>query len=401
MTPPEPSGGELSWLLDILGAHRAGAGGTAADYPLAVVPNAARPRLLIPAGARKPAATATRARDFGVPARTRVARQALALGLRLGVAQPLLRHHAALPLAPTDGEARDGPLLDYLRVALGGSELDVAVRVGRPRPNRKPLLSLHAADGGVIAFVKIGWNSITRSLVSNEARVLAHLGRRVGRVDAFAAPKVLHSGVWRDREVLVVSALDARRWTVRHVGATADALREIAGLWGPGQSRLGESRYWTDQRERVRKTALDSLEGFATRIQQAHHAEELAFCAVHGDWTPWNVGMHGHVLSVWDWERSGSVGPEGMDAAHFDFHRALADSRTSPIEATQRALGRGGLMLNEVGLTRSAAHLALSLDLLEMCLRQHEGAAPGAVVERSAHFVALEALLSRPSPPVD
>ena len=43
------------------------------------------------------------------------------------------------------------------------------------------------------------------------------------------------------------------------------------------------------------------------------------FGSWHGDWMPWNLLRSGTDLWVWDWERSASGVPVGLDAAHFRF----------------------------------------------------------------------------------
>jgi hypothetical protein len=41
--------------------------------------------------------------------------------------------------------------------------------------------------------------------------------------------------------------------------------------------------------------------------------------AWHGDWTPWNMGVLGGRLCVWDWERFAAPVPLGMDLLHHHF----------------------------------------------------------------------------------
>ena len=56
---------------------------------------------------------------------------------------------------------------------LGVPRVEVAVSIGRQlRPNLKPVLQIMTPEGDVLAYAKLGWNPLTRSLVENEAAVL-------------------------------------------------------------------------------------------------------------------------------------------------------------------------------------------------------------------------------------
>lgn len=336
-----------------------------------------------------------RARDFGVRGAARVAREALALGLRVGAAQPLLRERVFIPVTGA-AEETEPSLVDHLRQVVGRDDLHIAVRIGRPRPNRKPLLSLHAGDGTTLGFAKIGWNEGTRGLVRNEARALNELAAKHREIRTFDPPRLLHLGPWRDLEILIVSGLAAARWTKgSHARATFTAMREIAGLGPPVTTELGRGEYWTRQRDRSALAGAPSLDDAAKRIEERYGDEPLVFGAFHGDWTPWNVGGSRDRLAIWDWERSGRLAPVIVDAAHFDFHTALATTRGGPVRALDSALGRGRLMLRGLDLPVRDERLALTLDMLEMSLRHAEGAEAGTQPKRSAHFAALETLISR------
>ena len=381
--------GDVDWLLGLVAAPSAAmrADPTGRDVMLAV-PSARRPQLLVPGHPRRVAAASVQDRDFGVGPRRRVARRALSLALRAGVAQHLLG--ACFDLSgPVAGE---GSLLDHLREVLGRDDLHGAIRVGRRRPNGKPLVALFDLRGRPVGYAKVAWNDVTRDLLGAEAETLAWLARGPGEPRTFAAPRVLHHGAWRDGEVLVVSALPVTRWQRRrHVGATVDAMREIAELGPRSEEALAGSPYWEAQRVRLGASTSDRLHAVVEEVERREGDRRLAFAAAHGDWTPWNVGALGGRLAVWDWERHARRAPLWSDAAHFDFHLAMASGRPA-LKALDDVLG-GGTLLRHLGLTRSDARSLLALDLVEMCLRHDEGGRAGA--DASPQLLVLEHLFRR------
>ncbi len=399
-----PTGSDLDWVLGVMTPGPAVSpvkamppGRACQGYGLAVIPNADRPRLLVPLGANRAAATAVRPRDFGVGFSTRLMRAALALGLRTGVAQPLLRHRVWLPVGLKEADGGELSLIGHLRTALGRDDVEVAIRIGRARPNGKPLLSIHGSDGMTVGFAKIGWNDATRGFVRTEARVLNELAGRAERIASFDAPRVLHVGPWQGLEILIVSALPARRWTPgAHDGIATAAMREVASLRTPVSERLRHGGYWERQRGRMSRAGGSTLARLAGWLEDRYADDELLLVGCHGDWTPWNIGVGPAGLAVWDWERGGHPAPVGVDAAHFDFHRILASAGKGPHHALDSVLGGGGSMLRSLRLTARRERLALALDLFEMCLRHQESRADGASPTRTPHLAALEALVTRP-----
>ena len=79
-------------------------------------------------------------------------------------------------------------LTEHLREIFGRRDLELAVILGVPRLNRKPVLQVLASDGTVVGYVKAAWNDLTAALVRNEARVLADLGAaQAGQLHAAGA----------------------------------------------------------------------------------------------------------------------------------------------------------------------------------------------------------------------
>jgi hypothetical protein len=162
---------------------------------------------------------------------------------------------------------------------------------------------------------------VVADLVRHEAHVLRTLAEHPLKV--VAAPTVLHHGVWRGLDVLVLSPLPATRHPVPR-----DLLRlavlEIAGLHGN---------------------------------EPAH--------AWHGDLSPWNIAAGGDGrLLVWDWERFGTGVPLGFDALHHFFQSALR--RMPPQLAARACLARAGRVLEPYAIAfgdarGTAAHYLVTL----------------------------------------
>jgi hypothetical protein len=196
-----------------------------------------------------------------------------------------------------------------------GREVRVTLHV-RParRANRKPVLEVH--DGaGFTAFVKIADTARVRDLVRHEAAVLRMLADL--STEVVVAPRVLHHGVWRGMDVLVLSALPVphRRRAVAPDLVTA-AVREISAL-----------------------------------TPAAAHPDGWAW---HGDFSPWNMapGPDGRLL-VWDWERFAVGVPRGFDALHHLFHRTLR--RAGPARAAQACLRSAPRLLAPFGVAPGTA----------------------------------------------
>ncbi|MDP8910952.1 MAG: hypothetical protein M3M94_02660 [Actinomycetota bacterium] len=382
---------ELEWIRLILGGGRSpGAEASGArsepsvpEESFAVFPSAANPRLLLPLTSTKAAASALRTRGYGVRAPARIGRAAARIGVRTGVAQRVLRTRVSL------SHERPAPLVAHLRDVLGRADLEIAIRLGRLRPNRKPVVQILTRDGETLAFAKLGWNGVTRELVANETRVLLGLSEQARAPRAFVAPRVVHGGRWRDLEVLVLSPLAGVPFTPRRArrDPPVEATREIAALEHLRSARLADSDYWRSRRSRIEHTERSGLGEIAERLEARYGGATIPFGAWHGDWTPWNIASRGRVVSVWDWERSGELVPVGLDAAHYDLHLALAARNL------ESASIRGGPMLKALRTAFDVQSLLVALDLLEMSLRREEGRQAGMELAESPHRRALERLV--------
>jgi hypothetical protein len=386
-----PSGiAALEWILETLWGMPGGARASAVRLPqgarttdtFAVLPSAAHPRLLLPLRSRRAASHALREYTPGKTS-VRMVKPLLTWGMRSGLAQPLLRDRVHVGVDEhLPAAALAGVLLKaHLEEVLGRQDLELAVKFDAPRPQRKPILHILDRKGRPLGFAKVGWNELTRPLVRNEVRVLEQFERRARPLREFSVPRLLHSGRWRDLELMVVApvSLGARRRFLACPPMAAND--ELAGLDGVDRMPLAASPFWERRRRRISATADRSPQGLA-RLAAASQAiadrygdVELAFGTWHGDWVPWNMGRRDGRLHVWDWERGGELAPLGLDAVHFDYQAELGLRKTRPDVAAH-------------------APLLLSLHLLEMALRFDEARAAGVDTTDPKYLPALQTLLA-------
>lgn len=330
-----------------------------------VVPDARRPRLLVPTRSRRVAAAAVSRYAEPQSRVARLKRDAVVAALRTpGAAAILLRHRVRI-CGPA-GETIDG----YLREALD-TDLAVSVHIGPARANRKPVLQLIAPDGETLGFAKLGTGPLTRRLVRAETTALSALSH-VGIRDV-TVPKVLHAGEWRGHQVLVQSPLPV--WRPRAPLAPdrlAAAMREVAGCCGTSRSWLATSPYWAELRDRLDAVA-DRPEGAALGTAARSLVErggdvDLRYGAWHGDWSPWNMATLADTLLVWDWERFTTGVPLGFDAVHYDLQRRIQS--TSDAEAAVEAtLAVAAALLRPFEVTGAAARLTALLYLVDLAAR--------------------------------
>jgi hypothetical protein len=359
-----------------------------------ILPTARRPQILAPASAPGPAAAAVTQFSNGAPAHERLAAAAAAAALRAGVAQRLLRGRAAIAVAPGVGDA-DLPglvLSHHLAQALGLPRADLAVRVGAARPNGKPVVQVSAPDGRIVAFAKVGWNELTRTLVAAEAGALRDLA--ASPPAAFAVPGLLHSGDWAGSTVTaVVPAMGGRP----HVSPDPPpaATRELALGAAVERAPLEESGWWARVLARIDASDGAVQRRAAARVGEVAGGRELAFGRGHGDWTPWNMAEVGGRLVVWDWERAASGVPVGVDAAHYCLLVALNARGLPPEKAVPDVVGRMPRALAGLDVPADHARLVVMLELLEMSVRFAEAGAAGVTGLRDRFGSALAALLDR------
>jgi thymidylate kinase len=312
----------------------------------AVVPSLSAPRLLIPLATRKCAANSLRAYSAHKPL-ARAYKWALAKGLGLGVAQPLLRHRVYVE---DGGRALDSlpgepSLARRLAEVLGVTEVQLGVSLGTPSAHQKPLFQVMDGEGRALAYAKIGWNEETARIAQNEAQALHKLSSR-GFTNA-SVPRVLLAEQWNGYFLLLQSGPGSDGWTPsreltsRHL----QFLGELS-LVEPAEAGLAKSVWWKRIHDRI--GAMDemgaaydadltrwTLESCAARFGDA----EVSFGMKHGDFAPWNLFEKDNKLFVLDWEYAESDAPLGSDVFHFAIQRAALVNEARPGEIARELLG--------------------------------------------------------------
>ncbi|HEX8627726.1 MAG TPA: hypothetical protein VF755_06100 [Catenuloplanes sp.] len=339
-----------------------GAGEPVVEY--LVVPDANRPRLLVPARSRRVAAAAVRRYAEPQSRVARLKRDAVVAALRSGASGLLLRDRVRV-YGPVD-QTIDG----YLRTHFD-TDLAVSVHIGPARANRKPVLQLITPDGDTFGFAKLGIGPLTHQLVRAETNALTTLSRLDLR--RLTVPRVLLAGQWRGLQVLVQSALPV--WQPRAPladGRLSAAMVELAGCCGYAQYGLTTSPYWATLRDRLAGVA-DRPEG-ATLDQAARALAARAgdttvrFGAWHGDWAPWNMASVADSLLVWDWERFARDVPVGFDAVHYELQRRI-QATPDATDAVEETVRRAGELLAPFEVAPAARELTALLYLVDLATR--------------------------------
>jgi hypothetical protein len=329
-----------------------------------VVPDARRPRLLVPAGSRRVAAAAVRRYAEPQSRAARLKRDAVVAAMRTGASAVLLRDRVRVT-GPFSSSI-DGYLSEQL-----GRELSVSVHIGPARANRKPVLQLISPDGDTFGFGKLGTGPLTKQLVKAETaalNVLAGTG-----LTKLTVPQVLHAGEWHGLAALVQSALPV--WlpraplTQRRLVA---AMLDIAGCCGYTSGPLDGSTYWRELRGRLSAVG-DRAEGAglgsAARLL-AEHAGDTVFRygAWHGDWATWNMANLADALLVWDWERFATGVPMGFDAIHHELQKRIQQTGDAR-DAVEQTVRRAGELLAPFGVPIAGREVTALLYLVDLAVR--------------------------------
>jgi hypothetical protein len=394
--PPGNAG--LEWACRLLfgsdgrvSAQRRGrpapAGFTRAEAYLAL-PRAANPRLLVPLGSSRAAAAALARNHDATSRKARLARAALGAGLRVGLTQRVAPMLSRIDVFVDDGlPAAERPaalLSEHLRALYGRADLEMAVILGVPRPNRKPVLQVLAADGTVVGYVKAAWNDLTAGLVRNEARVLADLA--AAGPSSFTAPALVAAGPWGELELIAASALPnaARPDAAQIFDPPMAVIAEVAGLWGRSTGRLGCSPYWAGVRARLAAQAApsDTLRRAVDWVEGRYGGVTVAFGAWHGDFTPWNMARTAEATYLWDWERAAPA-PAGLDLLHFLFQGVCRFDGKVPQEAVALCAGRTPGLLPLLDVPPESERALWAVYRLELLFRYEEAGAAGVLARRS------------------
>jgi hypothetical protein len=364
----------------------------------AVVPDVPRARFLLPLASPRVTAAALLAYNALRSGRTRVARALLGATARVGAARiPVLpRLTVAVPSGVDDPDAF---VVHHLASRLGGTPLHAAIGVRPPDPHHKPTLQLFDGRGRPRGYAKIGWNDATRAMVRTEAAALAALPTVPDAAFPYV-PRVLYAGDWSGRAVAVIDPLPPGvRRVPRDDWPYPAAMLAVAGAAGLIREPLaGFLDRLADRAAQARTAGCAAAERALAAIRvlrERHGAVRLEFGCWHGDWVPWNLGVHNGRLVAWDWEHHGTGVPVGFDLAHHGFQRALTLADRPAADATRAAATALLSHATALNLDPAHAHPVLTCYLLELWLRTWTLASGGAGWNPRLHPHLLDVVESR------
>lgn len=343
--------------------HRLDPGAAPERVRFLAVPHVRAPRLVADARSPRLAARAIRHQSRPPRLRLRAARTTLAAAARTGW-YDRLPGAGIVVYGPADAASIEDPL----RETLGGDAVRVAMAIGPRRANRKPVLQVGDVRGNVLAYVKVGHNELTRSLVRSEAAALATLASRSWEV--VRLPRVLRVLDWNDLTLLVLEPLRlprrrpraalARQRLHHVVSEIASAVDEVRIPWAthPLRVRLRERL----GRSRSPGPWLRELDRLPTDVV-------LRTGAWHGDLNPGNVALSRHRCPVWDWERFESDVPVGFDLLHHDLQESITHRLVPPATAVADLLRSAPAALTAWGHDRDQADAVCRAYLISLAGR--------------------------------
>ena len=374
------------------------------------LPSAASPRLLVPLGA--PRASSRAVRDYGNagPLAVRIAKSVVSWALQIPGAEHLFPSSLHVYVEATGGNgAPHQSFVSHLQEVFDRPHIEIAIWIGgENRANRKPILQILTPSGEPLGYGKVGWNSLTRELVRNEAAVLGTFSTRPRSPAHFSVPRVLDFTEWQGLEILVVAPFHGSSGRTGPgafgvpIEAPILATQEVGRLAPTQHVALAASRFWKRTRRRIAMVTRELPSGPGRPLRRiAEHLEdrfgeiEMTFASWHGDWSPANMTYIDGQLFVWDWERSDDVVPLGLDAVHFCFQMAAKFRRLPPATAVEQTLTRTRELLPVLRIPIGLEPLLLALELLEMSLRVEEARVAGISVRETLYRDALNYLIYR------
>ena len=297
---------ELAYLRDALGVESLPRSNRAGFRSLTLPDGRA---YLLPARAQRAFANALDLYQTHRP-RTRLIRSLLAAGGLLGWSQRLL---------PIENLTGLDSWKDFFANLFQRSDIELAITLGTPGPQRKPVIQILSARGERLGYAKVGWNKVTARLVGREADALETLKMHP---TGFDTPQIIFAGPWRNKFLCVQSAPTGRA-SPASAKLSADfvqAVNDLAGLERREQE-IENSRLWKNLDRRMEQpgdsTARPLLRQAAQSISTAMRGRTIPFHASHGDFTPWNAARLPHRLYLYDWESASFDRPAGYDLCHF------------------------------------------------------------------------------------
>lgn len=341
--------------------------GSTAEY--IIVPNARRPKLVLPRRPRRVTAAALRNVKASATGMARLKLRALSFATRIGLADVLpdrLNLEADLGTGPSGIDVHLATVLDR--------QMFVSIYIGPSRAVAKPVLQLLTPAGESFGFAKIGTNALTRRLVRTEAEALLLLG--ACEWSKLTVPAVLHHGQWHHHEVLVQQALTGSGSGRVAPADRAAAMAELARVHGVTSQLAFTGQYGATLRARIdgltRSRYATILGSALDRLVATPGKARLDFGSWHGDWSPWNMTLVGSRVGVWDWEQFETGVPLGYDALHYRVQQAVVQESLRPEQALEQARLEAPDLLAPFGVSRDDARVVMALYTVDIATRYLE-----------------------------
>lgn len=367
----------------------------------AVLPRLSNPRVLLPLDAPVAALNAVLVQhEAGASSSlARTGARTLRMLSRLRLAPLLLRDRIAVTSLREDLSRTY--LRRFLGEVLGREDFSISMRIAPSRPNGKPVIQAVSNDGTILAYAKFGWDDLTRQLVRHETTVLTELASLTEGLP-LRVPRVLYRGECLGLEAGVLAPIQGRPLRVRSPSDMPIlAAVAVANMRPRVRQNLCESIFW---QQIVKDVVLVGpqlqeedrcvVESACAKLEADWGQERLCFGQSHGDWIPPNMSIAADgTMNVWDWERSSTGVPVGVDSMQFLVYLALHRARFGR-HSPDGLLRAGADALHRQGLRSGMAPLLLALTLLRSALWYGEARCSGRMQRGESRYVRLlEAIL--------
>lgn len=221
------------------------------------------------------------------------------------------------------GKKNDVLVFEYLKKLCRREDLDFALSLGTPGPDRKPVIQINTHEGDIVGYAKVGWNEGTNSLVKNEADTIMNLSSV--SFYSFEMPSVLDAGWWYGRYISILSSPKGRLLPAPKMldALYMNTINELADL-NSKSITIQESTFWSELLNRVKSVKSGYYRGILERIgipwiEASLNNLPLPFHMSHGDLAPWNAYIREGKLYLYDWEYARQETPPGWDLFHLIF----------------------------------------------------------------------------------
>jgi hypothetical protein len=221
------------------------------------------------------------------------------------------------------GKKSDVLVFEYLKKICKRKDLDFALSLGTPGPNRKPVIQINTHEGDIVGYAKVGWNEGTNSLAKNEADTIMNLSSI--SFHSFEMPSVLDAGWWHGRYITILSSPKGRLLPAPKMLDTLymNMINELADL-NSRRITIRESTFWSELLKRVKRVKSGYYRGILERkgipwVETSLNNLPLPFHMSHGDLAPWNAYIREGKLFLYDWEYARRETPPGWDLFHLIF----------------------------------------------------------------------------------